>query len=902
MRLLSSTIRNYRIHRETTVDLSAALNLVGGPNESGKSTLAEAIHRALFLKASVGGEIQKSMVSDRHQGHPEVELRFEAAGKTFQVTKTFSGTNGKTLFSEEGGATLHGPEAESRLAELLQVEEAGGGRGGANKAATQWSHLWVWQGSGGEDPSESAAAHRDALLSRLKESGGGAAMQSTLDSQVVATIQEKYDELFTKGGKPKAGSLLFQANEERDKMAAAVQSAEEAFSRLEEARRSFSTSENTIRSRREESSRLIVDLETARTGLKTVSELRLREGSEQRSFDEVSSQHQQIEQAIAEVEQLRVERQQLAESLEPATSRITVLQGGLKDKKSAVQNTERATDAAEKILSEARDQRELAEVWLRLLEQRTEMAQLVERNDEISALRKTRQAIDAKLALLPLIDEPGFRRLQRLESDLSEAEAVLNALSTDIEVIRTTLPIKVGDEALAEGDEHTIGAETIVTAGDSLVLKITPGGGTDLAEAKRRASEIRLAKQEAFNSAEVKSIAAASEILAQRQSFEARLQTLDGELSGKDAEKLGAKIDTLARELTASEAEFERRSERVDSYKAPSTLDESRSLRDEIHHQMDDLEFKVTEARNQRSASAQLAQQAEEDLDSEKQSAQQVQHRAIEIQAQLQAKEDPLGPKDQWEQNRILRLDAKRLAAQALSKTQSELGQLQPDSLQADVDRLERAIQMGKEEIENAGQAHAVARSILTTDGTTDPAGALEIAHTHASSAKERYESVNRQAEAIRLLRDRFTDEQKKLSDRFSRPLAEKVSDYLKQIFGPTASATVSVDDGKIGGWTMTRDGFTFDFDKLSGGTREQVAAAVRLALAEILAADHGGSLPVVFDDAFTHSDPDRIQSLQRMLDLASRRGLQIILLTCDPTDYNALGAHSVSLASGERS
>ena len=62
------------------------------------------------------------------------------------------------------------------------------------------------------------------------------------------------------------------------------------------------------------------------------------------------------------------------------------------------------------------------------------------------------------------------------------------------------------------------------------------------------------------------------------------------------------------------------------------------------------------------------------------------------------------------------------------------------------------------------------------------------------------------------------------------------------------------------------------------------------------LADDHDGCLPVVFDDAFTNSAPDRIQSLQGMLDLAARRGLQVILLTCDSAGYAALGATTFTL------
>ena len=81
-------------------------------------------------------------------------------------------------------------------------------------------------------------------------------------------------------------------------------------------------------------------------------------------------------------------------------------------------------------------------------------------------------------------------------------------------------------------------------------------------------------------------------------------------------------------------------------------------------------------------------------------------------------------------------------------------------------------------------------------------------------------------------------------------------------------------------------------FGALSGGTKEQVAAAVRLAMAEVLAENYGGCLPLVFDDAFAYSDPERVQTLQRMLYLAADRGLQIIVLTCNPSDYAGLGAN----------
>ena len=106
----------------------------------------------------------------------------------------------------------------------------------------------------------------------------------------------------------------------------------------------------------------------------------------------------------------------------------------------------------------------------------------------------------------------------------------------------------------------------------------------------------------------------------------------------------------------------------------------------------------------------------------------------------------------------------------------------------------------------------------------------------------------------------------------------------------------MSLTDGQFEGLEINRALGQFSFDTLSGGTKEQVAAAMRLAVAELLSADHDGCLPIVFDDSFTHSDPQRVKDLQRMLDRAADRGVQVIVLTCTPSDYTTLGAREVML------
>ena len=53
--------------------------------------------------------------------------------------------------------------------------------------------------------------------------------------------------------------------------------------------------------------------------------------------------------------------------------------------------------------------------------------------------------------------------------------------------------------------------------------------------------------------------------------------------------------------------------------------------------------------------------------------------------------------------------------------------------------------------------------------------------------------------------------------------------------------------------------------------------------MAEVLAEAYDGTLPVLFDDAFANSDPERQAGVFRMLQQAADQGLQVILLTCDP-------------------
>ncbi|MYK85593.1 MAG: AAA family ATPase, partial [Synechococcus sp. SB0669_bin_7] len=67
MRLVHCRICNVRIHRELSLDFAPGLTIIGGANETGKSTLLEALHRALFLKSTARGAVVDRLHSRTHQ-------------------------------------------------------------------------------------------------------------------------------------------------------------------------------------------------------------------------------------------------------------------------------------------------------------------------------------------------------------------------------------------------------------------------------------------------------------------------------------------------------------------------------------------------------------------------------------------------------------------------------------------------------------------------------------------------------------------------------------------------------------------------------------------------------------------------------------------------------------------
>jgi len=896
MRLLSATVRNYRLHRDLRVDFDASRTVLGGPNESGKSTLIEAVHRALFLKARTGGELQKSMVSDLHHGHPEVEVAFEANGRSFRVAKQFGGAKGSATLIVAGSEALHGDEAEAALAKLLRVDSLAGGRGAAHQLAEQWAHLWVWQGKAGNNPDAHATNQKEALVARLRRKGGAAVMQSELDQQTAGHFAERAAETFTKAGNAKAGSPLSQASAALEQAEADHERARAAAAELREAVDKLHTAAATV-ARSEESLRTLhEDHEKTETALESVADLEARAVREEHALQSAGRDHHNLVQADEEIRKLRRQIAAREKDLEPGTKTEAQLDAHDAHCRARLQQAEEAVRHSEAAVRETRKRLDLARACLALITQTAGNNELARQAETVARRRRTLAKHQRELARIPPVDQKKLATLRRLAAEGAEAETALRAMAAGIEVLEANEPIHAGGTPLNAGELHVIDEDTEVTVGSAGRLRIRPGGGTSLAEARQRARRAHQTLAEALDSLGVSSLEEAAGHHEQRRQLDGRLREIQAELTGLGADEIDRKQQAAAAELERARADIERHHHAAPGFEIPASLPAAREFLSSAQTSLDSASEQNTTACAARDAASRAAVKSAKELDTHRHSLDATKTELTALKARLGVHLDHHGHDPDREEALARLAAARQTAARRLDSTREAIAKLNPTQLEADHARLKRAIDQTRTARNEAGKEAAVARHTLERDGATDPEGELELAAARLELARDRHAALDRRARAVKLLADLFNEEQRALADRFTRPLAGKVSGYLRTLFGPDAEARISLGDEGFQGLQLTRNKRTFRFESLSGGTREQLAAAVRLAMAEILAEDHGGCLPVVFDDAFANTDPERIQILQRMLDLAAARGLQVIILTCNPADYAGLGAPTVRL------
>ena len=903
MRLLHCQLQNVRLHGDLEITFSPRLTLIGGPNESGKSTLVEALHRALFLKASATGGPVEALQSRLHLGQPVVQLSFEARGDIWTLRKRFSGSSGQvSLVAQSSGQPLTGAVAEELLAELVGVAETVGSKQAKSVLPSRWAHLWVQQGVAGDDllARDKSSYDFDQLRLQLERSGGAAVQQSAHDQRVEQRIQQLLAANLTSRG-TKAQSPL--ALREQDLQAAQHRMAQ-ALERLQAY---------------EDASEQLAQISEQLDQLQTVELPALQ--SQQEALQQARAEQQRLENAIQlagqTLEPIRLRHDAAAQALQ----QLEALQAEIAQRQQRLGELEArvaGADSREQELTAAGFQRRSSWDTLTLqrqsLEQRQQLLQrLVERlstseslqrlNAELGRLRQSaslRQTLAEQLAALPPLSKPELQQLRQLDQRQREIRTRLEAMAAGVTLLRADQPVRIDGQALQVGEPQKLSAVFQLQVGEGVVLEIAPGGGQALEDLESSLQATQAQLTDRLRALGATSLEAAEALLEQRTALEQQqaglgapaAETLAGlERQGADLERrlqeLEAELETLTPVRLALEEE----------QPLPQTLPELQALQQEIgrtlHH--------TTAA----------AQTAERDLEAARAALQQFRQQRLAEAGQLEVLRGELADRDQRVEamlnaqgdraaqlERLTALQAERQQAEAelrrLQAARAALGSADAATQQRQIqEQLETLCRRQEQLIDQRGGAKQRCDSI----SAEDPFAAVEQARLQLEMAEADHQQLRRVIDAHQLLRDLFLEAQADLSSRYSEPLAQAIGAYLSPLVPDGPVARLSYDQSKgFQGLQLRRGQEFYDFGALSGGMREQLAAALRLSMADVLKQAHDGCLPLVFDDAFSNSDPERVALVQQMLGSAVDRGLQVILLTCDPAAYGGFAEQVVQL------
>ncbi|OLL28488.1 GTP-binding protein [Burkholderia sp. SRS-W-2-2016] len=868
MKLQRIAIREFRQFSGQLVidDLQPGLNLFVGPNEAGKSTIAEAV-RAVFLERYKASHLKDLLPWGLANGQPSVEVSFELDGIACRLSKQFVSRQrcelriGQSVFSED--------EAEDRLAALLGFSRAARGPLKAENAGVP-GLLWVQQGATQElrDSTGHAAQYlRDALtqLSGGRESAG--------EDALIAAVQRELRQLLTARTQKATGPLaeaeqklvalsasrdeLQQQRQQFDENIARLAAQQEAFDDAER-RRPWELHEQKAAAAQQRAT-AVAELERNLQGLD--QSLRVGEA-------ELAVSVQQEQNALELEAALARDREQLA----AVRVEVSAAQAAHAQAESSVAQAEQAATDANRALELANAAVSAADLRGQIDIYRAERERL---EASIAEADKANAAVlqAAQEAAALEIDERQLKQLIALDGELTVLRARTDAAMTRIEY-RLNGDVKVGEQTLSGTGVLRVDEEKRIELGALGELRVIPG----VSDLSAQLSE--LATLDAKHAQLLRSLGVASTSAAQARHEQWKTLVAQQQSHAKIlAVHAPQGIDALRAALASTGARWQASSERLASLPDVSAALPLDAARRNAQIARDALEA----ARKVLAQAATVYSTGVAQADS--------------LAAQLQRKEAQLSD-DAFRRNRAqwqAHIVEQRVKVDALKnqrgERERELEAARLDDPAAEAQRYRASADLARGEQHERQVRIAQLRSQLETMGASGLGERLAALEAQVEQASRRKDELSLRASALSLLDEVLVDERDAALAQLRAPLTERLGHYLKRIF-PQSSLALGDD---LSPAMLDRDGRSELLDALSFGTREQLGILTRLAYADLLQASGRPTL-LMLDDAAVHTDAARRDALKRaLLDAATRH--QILVFTCHPELWDDLGVRQRAVA-----
>ena len=873
MRLNWVKLTNFRgVECREVVFAENGVTIVEGPNEVGKTAIAEGLQFAVDLPdSSQRAEIKALQPVGRDEG-PEVEISLSSGDYELVYWKRWLRRPGTTLeVKAPRQESLTGRQAHDRLEAIL----------GETLDNELWRALRIDQGTELILPNFSLPS-----MGRALDRAAGGEFADEREESLWTRIGEEYGKYWTATGQKRGTrtSLQGRVDEERERVAGLEKQLEAIESDVAEL--------GKLATETERLSGVLADCQKSESEFqeRAVAIERLR--SEVERLDAIHS----TSEALRDAARSEWERRKgLIVNLEERRKELAILEARAGDAEPALAlATERSEAAAAALkvadvaMREARERLTTAIADRDYLRQLIEVEQLRERHERyISAEELLKQA--EEYLETAVVDDEVVKQIEDayIETEKAMSAAGSAAASVELTALRE-LPLEVGDErtelAVGEVKRVLVEDEVVLTMPEIAQVRVIAGPESQgLAEERRKTEDNyrRLCEE-----AGVADVSGARRAGQERQNAERNkeeaLKAIERELRDLTPDVLLGKVESLKGRVAAYPKE------RPPEPALPADLDRAQ----EIEAEVSDL---VKE-------SAVALQACQDDVQGAEAALKSVQSEGDSLRAEINmARGREADAAEQLAAERGKQADEvlESAVAAAQEKATADLGDMEaarveldgadPESVEERLVNYKLATERAMGELQANRDRQNGLRSSLELRGEQGLQTSYDEAVNLLSRLEREYAGEEARAEAARVLRDTFAKHREQAHQRYIGPFKESIEQLGRIVFGSTFEVEI---DRNLNIVRRTLDGVTLYVEQLSTGAREQLGVISRLACATIVSPEDGGA-PVMIDDALGWSDPQRLQGMGAAIAAAGRQ-CQVIVLTCTPGRYSHVGNGTV--------
>ena len=871
-----------------------SLNVLHAPNATGKSTLFEAMRLGLLDGHRVTGRDVENLRPWGRALAPTVTVAFSHDGAEYRVMKRFLDHPVVELERRENETFVRvaeGDAADQKIREILTRNPPGRGLSRPeNRGLAQV--LWAPQGdlSLGKLSGDLVADIRTALDVQVSDPSSG---------PLEERIEAAYLRFFTSGGQYKRGKDAPAVARLRESLPAAI----EAQRTAEEQQRIFEYAARRVedlRARRaqarHDAEALTRSLHQARGRAETYRALVSDKAQRVERVKAAEAQHGELRQRIDAIKAAAKELSDVRQAVVSLRSELPAWAREVEQQEMEAARAKMALEDVRKTRDANEAVRQRAERAARYLDERRRASDLDERLRRLAEASGTLTQHKLERSRLVAPDAKMLRAVRKAMRDHDDAQVRLEAALITLEIVAENAGVLLVIEGESPGERSLSAGVPAQVKGSPEVVVDLPGIARFRARGPAGSiAEIRAEREKAANKLKALTEAFGTVDVEALDTLQDKAIQLDERIAAAQVQ-----IDTLLAEETIKQIEMERatRAAMISGIVAdyPNWHDappDAEALRVEA-----DANQRVFLAALDAAEAARDAALAALNAASQQQGLVQVRiETADKSERSLTARLAELiddgkseGEREKELTGILLAWEAARASLEEIKARLAEFG----DDPSATVTTLEKQLQAADDAATEALEQEKTEEGRLMHAAAQGPYSGLCRAEEEVARLKREIASEELRLAAIRLLRTTVEDSRNAALAAVAAPVELAATRTLQRIAGNRLGR---VQLGEAFEPTQVLPEVTdlpVSIENTSGGEREQIYLATRLALADVLT--KGEHQLVVLDDVLVATDAGRLARVMRILEEAGQR-LQVLILTCHPERYLGLdGAHFIDL------